>query len=556
MLLNLHIKNYALIEDLNLEFREGLNIFTGETGAGKSIIIESLGLILGERASAQAIRTGAGRCSISGEFDCAKHKDLQDYLEEQGLRENDSLIIRREIDAGGKSRAFVNDRPVSLATLAAIGEYLVDVHGQHEHQSIIRSAIQRRLLDRFGNLEKLRGEVSGLYHLWRQLIAQKQSCQMSEQERQRLIDLYHFQVTEIVKAKLLAGEEEEIERILPQLKNAEKLRALSDEAYQILYGAEDATLGRLGKVQRILESITSLGVTLPESCENLKTACYQLEEVSQEIEDFRDNLKADPGKLDELLDRQDMILRLKRKYGATIADILAYRDKTAADLAVFLQADKNRQEFDAKIDQQFQFLSESCHKLTEQRKKAGKKLSLEVEKEIADLGMKKARFAVALEKENEPTSEGMERIDFMFSANAGEEMKPLKDIASGGEMSRVMLALKTVLAKADDVPVMVFDEVDAGIGGPMGQVVGKKLGSLAKYRQILCITHLPQIAAFACHHMNVAKSHKAGRTFTNVISLTDQERLEEIARMLSGAEITPSARKNAQELIDSSLKLS
>lgn len=549
MLLSLHIKNYALIEDLRLEFNNRLNIFTGETGAGKSIIIESLGLILGERASAQEVRHGAARCSISGEFDCVKLKGLRRYLDEQGLEADDILILRREIDAAGKSRAFVNDLPVSLATLHTIGEYLVDVHGQHEHQSLIRLSSQRDMLDGFGGLEPLVADVAKQYRLWHDLVAQAQSQGISEQERQRLIDLYAFQCREIDEAKLMPGEEEAVEAALPQLKNAEKLRELGDEAYGILYGTEGAVIERLSKVQRIMDSIHALGNSLGETAETLKTAYYQIEEVARDIETFCDKLRVDPQKLNELLERQDLIHKLKKKYGATINDILAYRDKIDRELTALDGSEENRQELERKIEQQKKTLLTLCEKLSKQRQKSAAQLSAGVQKELQDLAMKKARFQVAFEKEAEPTSEGIDRLEFIFSANPGEHPQPLKNIASGGEMSRVMLAIKTVLAAADNVPVLVFDEIDAGIGGPTGQTVGRKLKILSKHHQVLCITHLPQIAAFADEHLGVEKQSKAGRTTTGVRTLSDNDRTEEIARMISGEAVTPSARKHAAELI-------
>jgi DNA repair protein RecN (Recombination protein N) len=554
MLLTLHIKNYALIEDLRLEFSEGLNIFTGETGAGKSIIIESLGLILGERASAQAVRKGSGHCFISGQFDCSHLKALQKYLADQGLSGDGDLILRREIDAAGKSRAFVNDLPVGLATLHAIGEHLVDVHGQHEHQSLIKTTAQRHMLDRFGELEDLREEVGKSFALWRELSAQLQSQQMSAQERQRLIDLYAFQQKEIDAARLVPGEEEEIDQALPQLKNAGKLKILTDEAYQILYGTDGAVVERLSKVQRILDTVQGLGGTLAEPAETIKNTYYQIEEAARDIEHFSSNLRSDPARLNEYLDRRELINKLKRKYGQSITEVLSYREKIAAELSVLARSDENRQELERKAEQQKAMLLARCGTLSTKREKAADKLARGVEKELHDLGMKKARLSVSFTRETEPTSEGIDKIEFMFSANAGENLNPLKDIASGGEMSRAMLAIKTVLAAADDMPVLVFDEIDAGIGGPMGQIIGRKMQALSRHHQILCITHLPQIASFSNQHVRVEKETKTGRTITAVRTLAAKDKVEEIARMLSGSEITATARKHAEELITSTHK--
>lgn len=554
MLLSLSIKNYALIEELRLEFGPGFTVFTGETGAGKSIIIESIGLLLGGRASAQAVRKGSQRCFISGEFDAGKLNELAGHLAASGLSDDgeSTIIVRREIDAQGKSRAFVNDRPVTVAALETIGAYLIDVHGQNDHQSLLRPAAQRAILDRFGQTETLRADVAGKHRQWRELVAKLEAKQLSEQERERLIDLYSFQVTEIDNARLQPGEEEEIEAQLPQLKNAERLAGLSDEAYQVLYGSDGAATEMIGKALRAFENIIAITGSLAETAESLKAAASQVEDAAREVESFRDNLTADPEKLNTALERQDLISKLKKKYGSTIADILAYRDETARQLNSISGSERDRKELEAAAAKALESLTHACAKLTAARKKSAEKLGAGVEKELADLGMKKARFQASLEKLDTPTADGIDKMEFLFSANPGEDIKPLKDIASGGEMSRVMLALKTVLAKADTVPVLIFDEIDAGIGGPMGQVVGRKMSALARLRQVLCISHLPQIAAQADRHYHVAKHTAAGRTSTVVTELADTRRVEEIARMLSGDEVTQTARTHAAELIESS----
>ena len=553
MLLSLHIKNYALIEDLRLEFAAGFNVFTGETGAGKSIIVESIGLILGERASVDSIRKGAERCFITAEFDCGNLKDLNAFLQTAGLLNGGNLIIRREIDAAGKSRAFINDTPVSLATLAAAGKFLIDLHGQHEHQTLMQSAEQRSLLDSFGELEALRDQVGEQYHLWKDFAAQQQSKQLSEQERARMVDLYTFQLTEIDDAKLTATEEEEIEAALPQQKNAEKLGNISNEAYNTLYGGEGAVMEKLARVQKLLETIVSTGGQLAETAENLKNAVYQIEGIASDIEAYKNKLSSDPERLNELLERQDLIHKLKKKYGATIADVIVYREKIASELDALSKADQNRAELDAKAAAAAAELEKLCTKLTAQRKKAGDKLTAQIQKELSDLGMKKARFELSLQKEATPTSTGQDIINFMFSANPGEDIKPLKNIASGGEISRVMLAIKTVLAKSDKIPVLIFDEIDTGIGGPMGQVIGVKMKNLAVHHQVITITHLPQIAALGEHNISVTKESKAGRTFTRAAILNEGEHIAEVARMLSGAEVTPAALKHAEELVAKSM---
>lgn len=556
MLLNLNIKNYALIEELSIELSPGLNIFTGETGAGKSIIIESLGLILGGRASSDIVRKDSSRCFISAEFDCSKYADLNNLLEDSGLgtAEDETIIIRREIDSSGKSRAFVNDRPSSVETLKNIGELLVDVHGQHEHQALFKPVLQKKLLDNFAGNEILLGELKIKYSEYKKLIALRDSRQMSEQERERLTELYSFQQKEINSAKLTHGEEEEIEQLLPKLKNADKLLAQSGELYDILYSSEGSVLERLGKIRRILETINAGGGNLAETSDGVGKAYYLLEEASREIENFKDNLRLDPEEFNRLLERQDLISKLKRKYGSTIPDVLAYCEKISAELETISKADQNKLELERNIATVLESLEVLCKTLTSKRKKAAERLSAGIEKELADLGMKKARFEISIQKEPEPSSDGWDKLEFMFSANPGEDIKPLREIASGGEISRVMLAIKTVLAKSDSIPVLVFDEIDSGIGGPMGQTIGKKLSALSKHHQILCITHLPQIAAFASSHMAVSKETTKNITRTSIKKLSENDSLEEISRMLSGHEITPTARKHAAELIETARK--
>ena len=555
MLLNLHIKNYVLIDELNLEFGEGLNIFTGETGAGKSIIIESVGLVLGDRAGAGLVRKGSERCSICTEFDIDGYSQLGKFLSESALGDDGggTLIIRREIDSAGKSRAFINDKPVGISMLSSVGDFLVDVHGQHEHQTLLQSKMQRDLVDRFAGNDSLLASTAGHYGAWRALAAQKEANTVSEQERERLVDLYSFQLKEINSLKPVPGEEEEIEQKLPVLKNAEKLRALSSEAYDLLYGSESSALQNAGKAQKLVENIVSISGSITGAAETLKTASSLLDDALRDIDKFRGSLEADPAALNELLSRQDQLHRLKKKYGKDIPEILAYADKISKELDALSNADRNLKELDAKIAKAEAELSSFCEKLSASRKKAAKKLSDGVEKELSALGMKKAKFSVDISREDSPSSHGRDSVGFMFSANTGEDLKPLKEIASGGEMSRVMLALKTVLANSDEVPVLIFDEIDSGIGGPMGQVVGSKLKTLSKHHQILCITHLPQIAAFAEKHFNVEKASAGGQTLTRVRALAKDGRLEEISRMLSGKEVTPAARAHASELIEQSL---
>jgi len=435
MLLNLNIKNYVLIDQLGLEFGEGLNIFTGETGAGKSIIIESVGLALGGRAGAGIVKSGAERCFIGAQFDISGYTALNNFLAESGLSGDDGmLLIRREIDLNGKNRAFVNDKPASVSILALIGDYLVDVHGQHEHQTLLKGSVQRELLDRFARNEKLLEETAEVFDTWSALTAQKEARRISEEERTRLVDLYGFQLKEIDSLKPVPGEEEELEQKLPMLKNAEKLQALSSQACALLYGEENSALERIGKTQKLVDSINSISESLAGPSETLKNASSLVDDALRELERFRDSLSADPETLNALLTRQDLLHKLKRKYAKDIPEILAYRGKICQELETLNNADKNLKELEDKIRKSETTLRSLCEKLTASRKKAANKLSEGVEKELSVLGMKKAAFSAGIEKETNPSKHGWDNISFLFSANAGEGLKPLKDIASGGEM--------------------------------------------------------------------------------------------------------------------------
>ena len=550
MLLNLAIKNYALIEDLRLEFSEGLSVFTGETGAGKSIIVESIKLLLGERASSDLVRKGSQSCLISGEFDCCGLKALKKLLKESALEgENDTLLIRREVDISARSRAFVNDVPVSMKTLSAIGEYLVDMHGQHEHQSLFSSSSQRSLLDNCAGNDPLLGEVSKACGLWKDILSKKNAQVLSEEERQRLMDIYSFQVNEIDSAALDPGEDAEIEERLPRLKNADKLRGFAEEAYRVLYDAEGAVLENLAKAQKSIDNLNALGGGISEVAESIRSSAEALQEAAKGIESYKDSLDSDPEALEKLLERQDLIKNLKKKYGSGIAEIFAFRDKVAKELEALKNTDENKERLEKEIERLEENFFSLCAKLSAERKKCADRLAEKAEKELGLLGMKKARFSISLEKTAEPSSEGWDKVEFMFQPNPGEELRPLKDIASGGEISRMMLAIKTVLAEADKVPVLIFDEIDTGVGGPMGQTIGKKLKDLSGHHQIICVTHLPQIAAFADQNISVTKDISSSRTKIKAKALSGLDRVEEIARMLSGEAVSDSARKHARELI-------
>ncbi|HCJ66340.1 MAG TPA: DNA repair protein RecN, partial [Elusimicrobia bacterium] len=543
-------------EELSLEFDKQLNILTGETGAGKTIILGALGLLLGERASGSVIRQGTKRCEINGVFSVKDKQTVSNFLKEQGLETNDEsrkdsylrdeIIIRREIGSES-SRCFINSTPISLATLQVLGDLLVDIHGQHEHQALLRANIQRNLLDNYGNLENLRKKISDLYKKYTALKEEQEKLRLSEEERNQKIDLYSFQVQEIENAHLSPEEESELENEYLRLANAEKLSTFTNQILDLLTEEEGAALNRLQKVEKILTNLVRLDSSLETSLKNLSEQIYALDDFARQIQEYQNKIEYNPKKLEELVERREMILKLKKKYGATIKDILEHQKKIKNELSKLSHSEEKKDEIEKEITEVYAKFETLAKELSEKRKKVAEKLSKETEKELNQLGMPKAKFLVSLKEKTEIDASGKDEIEFLISPNPGEGVKPLSKIASGGEMSRIMLALKTILAQSDETPVLIFDEIDAGIGGPMGTVVGRKLAQLSQSHQVLCVTHLPQISVYANEHFNVAKETRQRRTFTQVKRLNKEEKIDEIARMLGGEKST--ALKHAQELI-------
>jgi len=571
MLKELIIRNYALIEHISLKFSDKLNILTGETGAGKSIIIESLGLLLGERISGSVVRKGESKTSVTGIFEINRLKDILAFIREKNITVDDNtVILRREIDTSNKSKCYCNDEPVTVNFFEQLGLMLVDIHGQYEHQNLLKESNQLNLLDRYANLSELREKIKSLYINRQELTEQINSLKLNKDDKDRKIDMYKFQAKEIDDANLKPDENEKIEMQLPQLKNADKLLTACEEIYAMLSGNDTAsnksTLDMLYKTERSLESMIKL--TSPESnassqfnsmLNNITGIISQLKDVINEVGAFKSSLTVNPEELNKLIDRRDTILRLKRKYGATINDILEYKKRISSELNQLLHEDESVNELQKQLNKIEINMLKLCDEISEKRKKHAEKFQKSIETELTQLGMNKAKFRIGFDKETDPVTQkikiyqaGYDIVKFLFSSNIGEDIKPLKNIASGGEMSRTMLAIKTVLGKTDNIPILVFDEIDSGVSGPMGQVIGKKLDELSGSHQVFCITHLAQIAAFAENQYYIFKKSDDNRTTTDVRELkTGEEKITELARMLSGENITDTARKHAKELITS-----
>ncbi|MFB3924216.1 MAG: DNA repair protein RecN [Terriglobia bacterium] len=562
MLHEIHIQNYAVIENLSVEFRAGLNVLSGETGSGKSILVDALGLALGGRASADVIRTGQERATVTAVFRGDGRAPWTVWLEEYGLGGGDEseIILRREIQAGGKSRLLVNDQPVTIAAVKTLAPFLVEIHGQSEHVALLEKAAQLELLDQFAATEELLEKVGGLHARRRALEREMEGLSQNEQDRLRTIDLLGFQAQELDRAELTPGEDARLEDERRVLANLEKVRAAAHSAYSELYEDEGSASARLAVVGRALDDLSRYDPALAAYIEPLAGARASLEDLALFLRDYLGKLQANPHRLEELEDRLALIDRLKRKYGKTIEEISVYRQHIRQQLADLEHADERREEVRKELEKAAAEYQRAARALSAERHEATHKLERLVRQELAQLGMEKARFQVSMETlaDDRASAKGIDDVQFLISPNPGEELRPLEKTASGGELSRLMLALKTVVGarrgkagKARRVaPTFVFDEIDAGIGGRIAESVGQRLKRLARDAQVMCVTHLAQIACFAEQHYFVEKLERAGRTVTTIKYLDgERERAAELARMLSGAQITDTALKHAAAML-------
>ncbi len=556
MLSSIHLKNYILIDNLNIEFADGLNIFTGETGAGKSIIFDAVGILLGDKITQGIIRKGANHCSVSGVFLVEKNPDALKLLSERGIDASEGqIIIRRETDSGGKSRCFINDEIVSVNFLSELGYFLLDIHGQNQHQSLLKLSYQRDFLDGYAGLEDELTSYRKIYDAWQGLKSKLESLNISVQERERLIDLYKFQVDEIKSANLASGDEESIREKLPQMKNQGKLKEVVSAMWGRVYEDDDSLTATLGKIRELMEKASTYGAPFEKYIDVLNETFLKIDELKDGISGYLDTVEGfDDRMIDELITKLDKIEKLRKKYGSTIEEINAYMHKAETNLENLCMSDDIRKDVEGELKNSEKKLNEAASKISKERISAAEKLSSSVLKELKDLGMPKSKFIVGIEKEQTPGPCGRDKVEFFFSANPGEDPRPLKEIISGGEMSRFMLALKTV--ESGSIPSLMFDELDAGLSGPMGQTVGKKLLCLSEKSQVISITHLPQIAAFARRHFVVEKSAEKDKTTTRIRYLKNEESVDEIARMLSGRKITDSAKQHAEELVEQARRAS
>ena len=545
MLLELAVENYAVIDRLRVRFHPGLNLLTGETGSGKSIVVDALGLLLGGRASSDVIRTGANKARVSGLFEIGD-KAVSRVLEPAGIEAEDGeLLIEREILASGKSRVYVGSRPATVAVLRDLAPYLGDIHGQHDQQLLFLAEAQLDMLDGFAGAREQRGLVRGAYVQWRDAEAELKQLEATDQEKLRLLDLWQFQANEIESEEPRPGEDAELEEERRVQMNAGKLLENAGAAFEMLYEAEASAYTVLRGAIRKLEDASFADVR-----QMLEPAVIAVQEASDALRGYLGKLEANPARLEELETRLAGLGKLKRKYGASVDEILAFLATVRGQIAAVEGAGERMQQLRGELASLAAGYEQAAAALTKARLTAAKELSQRVEKELASLAMERTVFQVRVGSAAWSES-GVDRVEFLVSANRGEEPKPMDRIASGGEISRIALALKTCVIGVQKGPLrtLVFDEVDAGIGGIAADGVARRLKQLASVNQVLCVTHLPQIASFADHHYRVEKADVGGRTVARIEELSHDSRRQEIGRMLSGARLTEEALRNADEMI-------
>ena len=562
MIKEIRIRNFAIIENLAVNFEQGLNVLTGETGAGKSIILGALNLLLGGRADTDSIRSGETTAFVEGAFEVTDPATL-DLIRECGIEmEDGELLVKRQVSNAGKNRCLLNDSPVTVSTLAKIGDRLVDLHGQHDHQALLHPETHIDLLDLYGKSQELRNEFALNFSDYQTQSKKFQSMKMDEQERLQKEEFLSFQLAEIDAAGLSEEEEEEIKAESHKLKHAEKIRAGLQQSQSLLTDDQGSILENLGQVLKELEAVLEIDPGLAETVERSRSAYYELEEVVESLRGYNRSLEFNPNRLEEIEDRLAEINGLKRKFGNDITEILKRRDQIAEELQQLASNDENMKALEEELRQKEKVLSKLAIRLAEKRESAAKSFTASVEKELKELSMGNVQFGVRFDYPSDPdgfilfrkekmkaSATGLGTLEFMFSPNPGEELRPLVKIASGGEVSRVMLALKSILNDQDTIPVMIFDEVDTGIGGGVAEKVGLKLQKVASTKQVLCITHLPQIAGLASSHFRIEKQIKSKRTHSTIHQLEHEERVEELARMSSGETITDASLEHAREML-------
>lgn len=568
MLKNLSIKNYALIDELELEFETGLNIITGETGAGKSIIIDALNLILGERATVEEIRSGADKAIVEGIFTIIGNKKVQQLLNDSEIECEDEIIVRREVNQKGQSRAFVNDTPIPISQLKLLGDFLVDLHGQHEHQSLLRPETHIDLLDDFGGLDNLVKDFRQSYHELDSKLSELKELISKRDALKEKKELYAFQIKEIDEVNPVPGEIDKLESELKILENAEKLYESTAKLYEILYDSETSIHDQLVVVRNQLQDLSQIDKSFEAIREESESAKAVVDEVTRFVQSYSSKIDFNPQRLEEIRERLGVLTMFKKKYGGSLEAAIEYREKIGKEFALAENFDEEIQKLESKAESARAKVSEIAERLSTKRREVAERVTKSIVGVLSEIGIEKSKFEVEIVNMEykaedarlkplaklgrnfyETSDKGFDTVEFYISTNVGEEPRPLAKVASGGEISRIMLALKTILAKSDRLPLLVFDEIDTGISGRIAAKVGKSLKTLSGFHQIIAITHLPQIAGMADTHFRVEKIVKGRRAVTQVSKLSDEDRILEVAKLLSGDDVTQAGISGAKELI-------
>lgn len=556
MLKFLLIENFALIHRLEVEFEDGLNLITGETGSGKSILVDAVGLLVGERASQEMVRHGFDKARVEGIFALSPQHPARARLSELEIGgESDELIVRREISLSGNNKVFINGVLSTQGLLSELGTLLADIHGQHDQQQLVRPSVQLEFLDVFGGNQTLLDQISRAFRELQATRSELERTQATEQERLQRLDTLKFQIADIEKLQLRPGLDKELQEERALLASSEKRFQASQEAYQLLYERETSSLALLNGVEKNLQELARLDANYGLVMEKVRDLRYQLEEIAFELRDYANEVEFNPSRLEALEERLAEIQKARRKYGETVDDILAYCDEIQQELQELSDRETKIQELSKREDKLAKEYLGLAQRLSEKRRGASRALRERVERELADLNMENSVFTVELtQPEERATEKGIDRAEFLISPNPGEAPKPLAKIASGGELSRIVLALRSILTLEHYSKTVVFDEVDAGIGGRVASKIGEKLARLANQHQVFCVTHLPQIASYARQHFHVDKRQSDERTIVEITPLAEAARVEEIARMMAGNQMTETTRRHAEELLQTGQK--
>ena len=551
MLQELSIKDFAIIDEIQISFQPKMTVLTGETGAGKSIIIDALGLLAGGRGSTEFIRKGEKKAVIQGLFTLPREANTYNILEEYGIDSEDGqIILQRDLYRGGRNICRINGMMVNLATLRKVGETLIDIHGQNEHQELMKPENHIDLLDEYDKkTSQLRNQYQVVYQNYRKLKLSMEKKEADEKAWAQRLDMLNFQVKEIEEAGLKINEEDELVEEKNKLDNFQAIHDALELSYQILSGEKIDVVGNLGNAMNELSDVSDLSENLQEINTKISDAFYSLEDAARDISDELDSMEWNGERLNEIEERLELIHQLKRKYGDTIEDILHYHSRIVKELREMENAEQNSEKQERQLSEALEKVKELAIKLSKQRKKSAKKLEKMIHEQLSALYMDKAVFEVKFLNNSKLYSKGIDKVEFYIQTNPGEEMGPLAKIASGGELSRIMLALKTIFSQKMGVTSIIFDEVDTGVSGRVAQAIAEKISQISNNSQVLCITHLPQVAAIADNHYYISKSVNDGRTETSLKELDEKQKIREIARMLSGSEITELTLKHAEELI-------